>query len=161
MKFKVEQIAICVPNKRIGAKKLLNKIGASEEWHSDIVLAQGRVGRVCSVDNSWNVAKLDFNYDFLPGIEFEILEYVEGRNWMEDEELPAISHFGMHVTEEELLDWKTFFEKNEIPVVQEVHTLSHTNPAIVGKRNYHYCIFNTRQTLGFDLKFIVRKDNPV
>ena len=48
-------------------------------------------------------------------------------------------------------------------MAQEVFTESHTNPVIAGKRSYNYVIFDTREILGVDLKFIVRinKDDSV
>jgi hypothetical protein len=36
---------------------------------------------------------------------------------------------------------------------------SHTNPVISGKRWYNYVIFDTKEILGVDLKFIVRKEH--
>jgi hypothetical protein len=44
-------------------------------------------------------------------------------------------------------------------VAQEVLTQSHTNPVISGKRWYNYVIFDTKDILGVDLKFIVRKEH--
>ena len=41
-------------------------------------------------------------------------------------------------------------------MAQEVMTESHTNPVIAGKRTYNYVIFDTKEILGVDVKFIVR-----
>ena len=49
-----------------------------------------------------------------------------------------------------------FFANRDIEVAQEVFTDSHTNPVIAGKRSYNYVIFDTKNILGVDLKFIVR-----
>jgi hypothetical protein len=38
-----------------------------------------------------------------------------------------------------------------------VDTYLHTNPVIKDSRRYTYVIFNTRDILGVDLKFIVRR----
>ena len=65
----------------------------------------------------------------------------------------------MHCTADELLGWRDFFKKRDIPVAQEVVTESHTNPVIAGKRTYNYVIFDTKEILGVDVKFIVRKNH--
>ncbi len=158
MKFMIEQIAIC-PADPSAAKRLLEDMGAGE-WAEDHVVAEGEVfgspGR--------NEADLSFNYDLVGGNEFEVLHYTTGINWMDDRESKSdfpratnsVSHLGMHCTSEELDGWREFFKEREIYVAQEVMTESHTNPVIAGKRSYNYVIFDTKEILGVDLKFIVR-----
>ncbi len=156
MKFKIEQIAICLGGDLATnvAFDLLGAIG-TKEWNHDVVHASGEVfGREAS-----NVANLAFNYDICSGKEFEVLQYVSGQNWVEGH-LPRVSHFGMHVTAEELDQWRAFFAERGIAVAQEVETESHSNPVIAGKRWYNYVIFDTQRLLGTDLKFIVRRDHP-
>lgn len=163
MKFVLEQLAICPPD-RTKAIKLLREIGLTS-WAEDLVVAEGQV---FGGTKATNVADLAFNYqteDDAMGnspttkgnLEFEVLNYRTGPNWMANYE-PSASHLGMHVTNQELHDWRKFFAARDIKVAQEVDTLSHTNPVIAGKRSYKYVIFNTRQILGIDLKFIVRRD---
>ena len=161
MKFKIEQIAIC-PQHPEKAKRLLEEMGAGE-WAEDHVVAEGKVfgspGR--------NEADLSFNYDLIDGNEFEVLNYTTGKNWMADREakndwprkVNSVSHLGMHCTADELVEWRDFFKKRDIPVAQEVVTESHTNPVIAGKRTYNYVIFDTKEILGVDVKFIVRKNH--
>jgi hypothetical protein len=154
MKFIVEQLAICPANPE-AAIKLLTEMGAAE-WARDHVVAAGDVygeaGR--------NEADLAFNYDLLRGPEFEVLHYTRGHNWMnEPSRVNSVSHIGMHCSEEELEAWRKFFADRKIPVAQEVFTESHTNPVIAGKRWYRYVIFSTKQILGVDCKFIVRRDS--
>ena len=74
----------------------------------------------------------------------------------EQSRINSISHLGMHCTADELLNWRDFFDERGIKVAQEVFTKSHTNPVIAGKRKYNYVIFDTKEILGVDLKFIVR-----
>ena len=62
----------------------------------------------------------------------------------------------MRVTAAELAEWRKFFKEEGIQVAQEVVTDSHTNPNIAGQRRYNYVIFDTREIIGVDLKFIVR-----
>lgn len=182
MKFELEQIAIC-PKDPEAAIELLKNMGA-EDWVTDLVVARGIVNEDCDIRKlhplarafaraanelagerreTTNVAELNFNYTmrdedpfFGKPLEFEVLSYEAGRNWMEGEH--RVSHLGMHCSEEELEEWREFFGERNIGVAQEVHTASHTNPAIAGKRQYHYCIFNTHDILGVDIKFIVRRN---
>lgn len=155
MKFVIEQIAIVPPN-AARAIALLSEMGLSE-WARDHVCAAGAVHG----EPGANEADLAFNYDATSPkpLEFEVLDYTSGPNWMEQYE-PSASHLGMHCSEEDLAAWHTFFTSRGIHVAQEVRTHSHTNPVIAGKRFYTYVIYNTRPILGIDTKFIVRRDVP-
>lgn len=152
--FKIEQIAIILPRDPSTTKtnplgeKLLRAIGCSVFSH-DTVIADGTVGS----SNVINKANLRFNYEIGP-VEFEVLHYEVGNNWRNNE--PGVSHLGMHVSASELEQWRKMFESNGVKVIQEVKTVSHTNPVIKDSRRYHYVIFNTRPLIGVDLKFIVR-----
>lgn len=153
MKFIIEQVAIC-PRNPAAAIDLLTAMGLAD-WAHDHVVANGAVygepGR--------NEADLAFNYDGIAGKEFEVLHYTRGDNWMaEPDRANSASHLGMHCSTEELAEWRKFFAGRGIGVAQEVHTESHTNPVISGKRWYNYAIFDTKRILGIDVKFIVRKD---
>ncbi len=156
MKFIIEQIAI-VPPRAAQAIELLTEMGLGE-WARDHVCASGTVFGIPGD----NAADLAFNYEASSSkpLEFEVLDYTSGRNWM-DIHLPSVSHLGMHCTEEELERWRAFFTSRGINVAQEVRTKSHTNPVIAGKRLYTYVIFNTRPILGVDVKFIVRREHAV
>ena len=164
MKFTIEQIAIA-PKDPVAAKNLLSEIGATE-WSEDHVVASGNVFG----QRGTNEANLSFNYDIFSGNEFEILDYTSGPNWIDDgEHKPlngnrnTVSHLGMHCSADDLIEWRVFFQSRGIDVAQEVMTESHTNPVIAGKRSYNYVIFDTKDILGVDLKFIVRinKDDSV
>jgi hypothetical protein len=156
MKFTIEQLAICVPNPE-AARALLAEMGAVT-WTEDTVTAEGAVfGRYAN-----NVANLSFNYQLgsEKTLEFEVLDYVRGDNWMNSRHKAAVSHLGMHCSEDALTDWRKFFARRGIGVAQEVCTQSHTNPTIRDSRRYTYVIFDTRHILGVDLKFIVRRELP-
>jgi hypothetical protein len=151
MKFFIEQVALC-PNDPVAAKELLTAMGAVT-WHEDHVEAEGHVFGCYSCPE----ADLSFNYDILGAKELEILSYSTSDNWIDaGRRQNTVSHLGMHCTAEELVQWRGFFEKRGIAVAQEVITRSHTNPAIAGKREYNYVIFDTKHILGVDVKFIVR-----
>lgn len=151
MKFVIEQVAIC-PKDPVAAIELLTALGAAE-WARDHVVADGVVFGV----EGRNEADLAFNYSLGEGKEFEVLHYTDGNDWMQHGGRPnSVSHLGMHCTAEELEEFKEFFAGRGIGVAQSVFTKSHTNPVIAGKRSYNYVIFDTKEILGVDLKFIVR-----
>lgn len=153
MKFKIEQIAICPPNPT-AAKQLLSEMGAGD-WADDVVVASGEV---FGEADCTNVAALSFAYGLgAPALEFEVLHYQVGENWMANQAY-RVSHVGMHCTAAELEEWRRFFLHRDIHVAQEVRTQIHTNPTIAGSRWYHYVVFDTFAILGVDIKFIVRRD---
>lgn len=157
MRFFIEQIALC-PRDPERAVQFLKDVGL-KDWVQDHVVAGGKVfGAPCK-----NEADLAFNYqstrpDGKP-LELEVLHYTSGFNWMAGRP-PMVSHLGMHCTAEELEEFRRKFTEAEIRVAQEVFTESHTNPYLLEvKRKYQYVIFDTREILGVDLKFIVRREN--
>jgi len=155
MKFEIEQVAL-YPRDPVAARFLLSAMGMSE-WSLDHVSAHGEVFGT----EGENEAELAFNYQALTTArELEVLHYTRGPHWMKRWFRPKYraSHIGMHCSEEALAGWRAFFADRQIPVAQEVHTDAHTNPAIAGKRFYHYVIFDTYNILGVDVKFIVRRD---
>lgn len=155
--FKIEQIALCPKDPGL-ARQILADLGLTE-WSVDNVFAYGEVYS----KPGGNVALLQFNYQAGNGtdegadkpLELEVLHYEHGPNWMQGRE-NSVSHLGMHVTAEQLLHFRSYFESKGIRVAQEVFTKSHTNPHIATSRRYNYCIFDTHQLIGVDLKFIVR-----
>ena len=163
LRFSIEQIAIAPPKGRAGhAQQLLDEMGAAQSasgWVKDHVKAEGTV-----FDNpAKSEANLSFNYGMgnqAGSLEFEILEYTDGDNWIENI-TPCVSHLGMHVGSRGELDyWREFFHDRQIGIAQEVDTTEHSNPAITGKRWYKYVIFDTRAILGVDIKMILRKEQP-
>lgn len=153
----IDQIAVYSEN----PEKLMqtfNDIFGCTEWVKDTVVAKGMVGELKEVTNK---ANLYFNYQLM-NCEFEILKYIEGENWHKykgrltkiSRENCFLSHVGIHTENMEEMKWK-LIEKG-FRIIQEVETQSHTNENIKGKRWYKYVIFDTRDALGFDLKFIER-----
>lgn len=160
-KFKIEQIALC-PTNPTKARKLLEDLGLTE-WFVDNVHATGVVRGAIGE----NHALLQFNYQAGNGsdaaagkpLELEVLHYTNGNNWM-TKNPNSVSHLGMHCSDEELEQFRAYFYHEGIGIAQEVKTLAHTNPAIKDTRRYQYAIFDTKDILGVDLKFIVRKEYP-
>mgnify|MGYP000252294761 CR=1 FL=1 len=151
--FKIEQLALAItPAREAEAMKFLAACGI-KDWTTDMVHATGVVrGQSCR-----NVASLKFNYGAFAGNELELLRYAEGENWLNRIDLPAVSHIGMHIEEEDLAAWRSVMADFGIPLAQEVWTDSHTNSRIANCRRYHYVIFGTRDLIGVDMKFIVRR----
>jgi hypothetical protein len=158
MKFKIEQIALAINMHRESEALALLTLMGITEWANDTVVANGRA---LQYTDSQNSADLSFNYTALNDAkELELLRYREGKNWLMFDAQPRVSHLGMHVTAEELEQWRATLTEFGLGVVQEVHTVSHTNPVIAGKRWYNYVIFGATQLIGTDIKFIVRMDAP-
>ena len=157
MKFKIEQIALAPqPHRRDEALRLLAALGLAA-WTEDVVSARGFVdGEKCE-----NVAHLAFNYEAASAaaLELEVLVYQRGDNWIEGC-TPLVSHLGMHVAWAEWQEhWAPLLlDGFRLALRQTVETTAHTNPAIAGKRRYFYFIVGTRELIGVDLKFIVRRD---
>lgn len=152
--FKIEQLALALDPKREDlALKFLARCGI-KDWTNDMVKATGTV----YATSGKNEAHLRFNYDAFSGKELELLKYEKGPNWLQHSaQLPAVSHIGMHCSEDDLADWRVVMAEFEIRLAQEVWTDSHSNPRIAGCRRYHYVIYNTRGLIGVDMKFIVRR----
>jgi hypothetical protein len=152
MKFKIEQLALNPKN--TGDAFLLMQLLGMTEWTHDSASAKGTVFGAPTE----NVGQLSFNYDSKP-LELEILSYSSGRNWLQahnsDRESIA-SHIGMHCTAEELSEWHKRLTDFGVRVAQEVTTTNHTNPNVPKDRRYKYVIYDTRDIIGVDLKFIVR-----
>lgn len=158
MRFFIEQIALNPPNP-VKTRELLEALGMTD-WVHDHVVA---VGSVHGTDGLRNEANLAFNYQNTrpegKPLELEILNYTHGANWMAGRP-PSVSHLGMHCTEEELEQFaRKLFNEMGIKIAQAVMTESHTNPFLLETgRKYKYVIFDTRDILGVDLKFIVRRE---
>ena len=152
-KFIINQISIC-PKDPIAAHKLLFEMGAVP-WNLDTVTAEGEVNGI----SGRNVSQVAHNYNLVSTeTEFEILDYSHGPSWLADKTESVVASFGMNSTEEHLSKWKEFFAERNIDVCQEVNTIKHANPAINDVYRYHFCIFRTRDILGVDIKFIVRRN---
>lgn len=126
-------------------KKQLGLLDA--RWIEDEVLASGEVNGLPGD----NVARLLFNYDY--GIEIEILQYLEGPNYVENQQIDSgeICHLGFHANE------PCHVPFGGLRVAQRVETLQHTNPAVLAaNRSYRYTIFDARSILGTNLKVIER-----
>lgn len=100
-------------------------------------------------------ARMLFSYELMP-MEFEFLWY-DGpshnlANWEVNGNNPFISHLSTYVDDifEATREMASIFGA---PFHRFI-TQSHTNPAVIGKKRFIESIFNTRLSLGFDLKLI-------
>lgn len=149
--MQIDQVAIYSTDPQ-GTKDLLNMIFGLSTWHKDTVVASGQV---FDKDGA-NKAELNFNYEIMKnGVEFEVLHYESGPNWVEENsQTYGVCHLGVHVENIEEITQQLI--DMGYKVAQEVRTQSHTNPVIKDSRRYHYVIFDTRREFGFDLKLIQR-----
>jgi len=176
MKLVIERIALA-PRDPTKALDLLRAIGLTE-WVYDDVTAMGHVRVGNMVMEATNKATLRFNYQAAPQpqqgkmagaigapkpLELEVINYQKGFNFLDDplaKSGSVASHIAMHCTAEELDAWRDKLAAVDIVPIQDVFTVEHVNPAIAGKRWYNYVIFGTRDIIGVDLKFIVRREQP-
>ena len=156
--MKIEQIAIATESIKQSEEIInnLKKIGL-DEWVQDTVTAHGTVFDKNNVVNEGHRMPLS-----LRGFELEILTYLAGSCWHDrrhysnDIPFPFLSHMGLHVDKENMRKMKAKMSIIGCSIAQEIYTISHTNPAINGKRKYHYVVFDSIDKLGFDLKLIER-----
>lgn len=153
--MKLEQIAIATNDTNKTIQALSSAFGLAGGWTMDVVEAKATVFG----QEGENIAELNFNYDL--GFELEVLEYINGASWhdarvAQGAEFPFLSHIGYHCTEREAQAQIARMALLGVNIAQEVHTKSHSNPVIDGKRLYHYVVFDSKHLLGFDLKLIVR-----
>jgi hypothetical protein len=161
MSVKITQVAIGV---RKGSENYVSEIKnllGAVDWIFDTVKFSGSV---FGEKTESTEAKLNFNYDLIPGVEFEILEYTDGINWHEDRgsiysNLPFISHLGLHIDDwEEFCSLRNRLVASGCDIAQSADTFEHSNPDVPDTRRYHYLIMNTIHLFGFDLKLIYRKE---
>lgn len=145
--MKFDQLAVVTDVNTLARQQcLMEELGA--QFTEDVVEAVG-----CNASRAFiqNVAHLLFDYQTWP-MEFELLCYVTGWNWhmLRQLALPTVSHFGVHIdSRAEMEVWR-----ERSAVLQEVVTISHTNPEIASSRRYHYMILD--MPLGAQLKLIRR-----
>lgn len=147
--LRIEQIAIAT-NDPDGIIANISSVFGKKNWITDVVYAEGIVG----TNESSNTAELNFNYD-MGNFEFEILNYIRGDNWhnLKGKEGNFLSHLGFHV--DSIDEWK--LRLSDLKIIQEVQTTDHTNQYLKETgRHYKYCIFDTEEIFGFDLKLIER-----
>jgi len=162
MSIKIEQVAIGVRAGQANEKvKAIREILGAVDWIHDTVKFSGEVD---NDKTECTVANLNFNYDLIPGVEFEIIEFIDGINWHEfrnsnQPDTPFISHLGLHIDDyDEFDEVKNKLLKAGLNIIQEANTFEHSNPKVPDNRKYHYLIFDTLNAFGFDLKLIYRID---
>lgn len=153
--MKIDQIAWYAHNED-QVREIKAKFGLlDKEWIEDIATGDVQVNRMDgSTILGSSTGHLRFNYDL--GIELEILTYISGPHWHEDNAdfvigRSFLSHIGIHMGEGEV----PFDTASR--VVQRMTTTQHTNPYLLEKkRTYDYRIRDTRKTLGHFTKYIWR-----
>lgn len=135
--MKLDQIAYCVRSidQANQVKAMLGLQDAA--WVEDRVTTRSTVW---GTPDEINIAHLMF-CDAL-GIQFELIRYMRGRNWLEVETHPGpfVSHVGYHLAPDE-----PFPAMVGCRLAQEAHSLSHTceylTTGAAAGRKYHYRIY--------------------
>lgn len=151
--MKFEQIAIVDKGEEI--RRVWEDDGHT--FIPDIVKSKGvlrdtHAGRFNSIENE---AALYFNYTVFEGMEFELIKYNSGANFLQKAHTGEISHFGVHVPSIENIDPATLVQ---FYMLQEVVTHHHSSAA-VGNKHYHYQIWQ-HAYVNMRVKFIERIDEP-
>jgi hypothetical protein len=123
-----------------------------DQWTRDISHLEGEMfGKPAR-----SIAHMAFNYQILPGIEYELLHYEGDKRWADDMPPTAqfISHLSYHVDDaiEEMRRLLPIFGHP----VQTFETHDHTNVAIRGKKRFREVIYPTADLFGHDIKIIER-----
>ena len=126
-------------------------LGATD-WTFDTSRLEGTVRGIPAESH----AHMAFNYQLLPGIEYELLYYEGDTRWDPPVDRGAhfISHLSYHVNDiaVEIDRLVPFFGHP----VQMFETHDHTNDQIKDKKRFREVIFNTRLLFGHDIKLIQR-----
>jgi hypothetical protein len=162
--MKMDQIAFYAANDEL-ADQIKYQFGlVGREWIKDTVTANSSLGGTAP---QVNIAELQFNYDL--GIELEIIRYISGKHWHNENPLdinaklvmgkwisvPFISHVGIHLEDDE-----KFPEIKTWKLVQETMTIKHTSEYLTKEgspgfgRTYHYRIYE--MSPGSYIKYIKR-----
>lgn len=125
----------------------------ADEWTHDVAELEGLIrGNPAKA-----TAYMAFNYQILPGIEYELLVYDGATRWdregMPNEGGQFISHLSYHVDDAFDAALELF---PEFPVVQTFDTHNHTNEAIRGQKRFREVILDARHVFGHDIKLIER-----
>lgn len=155
--FAFHQVAMYVPGNMSAAMRAYRVLGYNE-WHEDRATLRG----VRKIGGSWHSvvseAHMLFNYQAMP-MELEFLKYSGGEHRHRDREqtsmIPFISHMSVHVD-----DVKSTMDLMKSVYGMEPYHLfvtdHHTNPAVKGTKRFVECIYDTRASLGYDVKCIQR-----
>lgn len=124
-----------------------------DEWTHDVSELDGLIrGKPAK-----SIAYMAFNYQILPGIEYELLVYDGATRWdhhgMPDDSGRFISHLSYHVDDalEAAMElWPA------LPIIQSFETHNHTNEAIKGVKRFKEVILEGHHVFGHDIKLIQR-----
>ncbi len=98
-----------------------------------------------------------FNYQILPGIEYELLVYDGATRWdtggMPSSDGLFISHLSYHVDDAHEAAMEMW---PDLPVIQTFETHNHTNEHIRGEKRFREVILGGHHVFGHDIKLIER-----
>lgn len=157
MKIKFSQIAICIPNvaKHFKVLQDVTKV-FGEQSYTDSLRMQGMV-KHDEVDVD---LILSFYHNlFYPAIEVEYITSASMEHWHVDiahqnGNRPFLSHFGAYLEYDEFDDTERELTKLGFTKLQDTQSYDHSNKREAGEPDRHYqdIIFDSAQTLGFNIK---------
>lgn len=160
--MKIDQIAYYC-NFEYAEKNIKNTFGLLDGWINDTVECTNRIyPEIGRPYTSEAIGELQFNY--VLGIELEILRYTEGSSWhnhlpnniaLKGNLLQFQSHVGIHLDDREDFPDEENMHELKWRLVQETTTHKHSNPYLIEKkRTYRYKIYES--VPGTYLKYIKR-----
>jgi len=150
------QLSICYENERdLEVAKFMYTSMGYGNWVKDTatmscVLADG-------TETAYG-ALMYFNYEFMGGLELEIMCNYGFRLTGRGPSVPGghyLSHMSVHVDDVDEQVQRIGKAMNMNPAIRFT-TGDHTNPAIAGKKHFKEAVFATYPMYGFDIKLIER-----
>ena len=151
LQYQFHQVAIFCPDH--GAKDAMDlyKTFGFKRWIEDSAELKGFLHG----DPVVTKARMYFGYSVIGG-ELEFLEY-EGPSRHQGSEgrgrSPYISHMSAYVDDVRTTVSDVYIVTGRVPYHRFI-TQNHTNPAVAGKKRFIEAIYDTRELIGYDLKFI-------
>ena len=157
--LRFSQVAVLAPTpeKVQRMKDAYHKQGTMSEWIRDIVTADNIDGVLKGTSFE---AELNFNYDAVPDMEFEILRPLSGHSaqWFPrtadvfaKQGASGMSHMGVHVE-----DIVAYIASHPLLATSVLLQLTRTSHHSGTSRRYLYALVDTVQSLGFITKLIQR-----
>lgn len=155
LEYQFHQVAMYYPTRGQAYDAMNMWGGMGHEFAADNATLRGSSLKDGEWVHSVTRAHMSFNYTIMP-MEFEVLHYSDGDHRYAQPGFggaPFLSHFSVYTENLER-------EAGELADVlgfgpyYRFTTEGHTNPRVKGKKRFTETIFDTRNLIGADLKFI-------
>lgn len=99
------------------------------------------------------VAYMAFNYQILPGFEVELMYWEGAHQYQDHAEGIFMSHMSFY-TDDIKAEEQRIWDEFTIEPYYRFTTMSHTNPRILGRERFIEAVYDTTNSLGYDIKMI-------